>query len=1488
MDQYSAVSFTPEPPPPGGSSDIRSIVDRKADQYGVPRDFAHAIVRVESGYDPTAVSPKGAIGVMQVMPATGRAIDPRADLRDPTQNIDVGMRYLQTLYKKYGGDTRLVSAAYNAGEPAVDRAGGVPNYPETQDYTRKVEQQIGAQPQKSSYSVVKFEPEQLQPSPTFFGETVINPMKQIAAGTALTAADYSHILANTTAALAQYFHQTYGLGPGVATQVASDWLRRQQKIQEKQGAELSGGRMDVPSQIIRGLTQGVGEIPLYALASATPAGPIGGVAAISGIRELDKGWKPALQAAAEGALTGAALEVMTPASRWVRMTGAAAMTYARDILSGVPKEQALSNAASMAGLTALGPSGGVTYSEMFPRTADVIGTAGTAAKGAVTGAVKGAFEPVPVRRFGIPIKVPKVLVTAPAGAAAAWSVGLPKEVGAVVGGTAPFVTGAFRGVRGALAERAAARARPAPAGAPETTAAPETPAAPRPGPPVTGPTDDALINLYSLETDPVKKAALRTEMVNRGLMNRAPAAATPAPEANPYRTYTASALQQVYKVETDPAKRSLMEQAAQDRGLNLTPMSREARRATVTPPETGAPEERGPSLTQDEALVLSNLGISDPLSAKPDDIAIARQMIAEDPGLVGRLQSQPAQETPTAAATPETPQPPATAAPAGGAPVQPPMPTLDELALGSDLHKPYAKLKPDEKAQIDSLHAAIARTYDPNWNPDVGPTTQGVGPPTLEYNAPGVEPQAPPPPGKSLAEMLQEEMAAKRAAEAQQTQQTPAATAAAPAAPAQAPVPLTTAQPQAEPAAEPSAGPESPLAGNAQAAKIAADLEEAGRVEALTDFVIAKKVPYRLVKQADDKWWNMVAEQAGRQPPTPEQIAQVTANIKQQEDLAKTPSAGERPAEVADRIAQQTARRKQAEASTAAAATQPPAAPAAETPAGPSPEAQAAAQNVREAMGLKPEDYTTPAEQGAAAATAPEERIETLAKTIAGYASIPTEDFPNLANEPALLEQLSQQLGLRRPAPGEVQQIIDRATQLRQGETPAAAPQSTIEPSARPTAATEAPVVQANAVPGTSQEVPQPRVPVSNVVPGSETVIRIPGETHTYNARYSVRELEDVQPSHNPHNFQPNPQYHYRNDRDYSNPSNQERIIVNSQRFDPAYMLMESPDAVNGAPVIDPSGNVLGGNSRAMILNRVYQNNPAGAAAYRKMLEQRAALYGIDPAELANMKRPVLVREMTDEVVPQRAITELNKVGTAQLTPTERATADARMLSSNAAEYLAGAIEAEGPDATLNDALSGKRGAQIVNKLVEDGVFGMQEKPQLVDSKTGAVTAAAKERISKMLLGQVFESADQMNRTPLEVRAKLERSVAPILQSAGRAGFDLRPAVRQAIDLMEYARAHGMSDFGDAIAQESMFGPGPQFSAEAVQLAEFIRDNKPTAIAKALKRYVANMEPTMFGESTPAEAFRDAFGEPGPESLGSMMEPEAEPRPPKKQANRQR
>jgi hypothetical protein len=282
-----------------------------------------------------------------------------------------------------------------------------------------------------------------------------------------------------------------------------------------------------------------------------------------------------------------------------------------------------------------------------------------------------------------------------------------------------------------------------------------------------------------------------------------------------------------------------------------------------------------------------------------------------------------------------------------------------------------------------------------------------------------------------------------------------------------------------------------------------------------------------------------------------------------------------------------------------------------------------------------------------------------------------------------------------------------------------------------------------------------------------------------------------------------------------------------------------------------------------MKLGRVYANNPQDAAAYRALLEQRAGNFGLDPAQIRDMRQPILVRELTGSAEsPQRLVTDLNKSGTASLTAAERATADARRLSANAAEYLAQAIEGEGPTATLNDALSGKQGARIINQLVDDGVFTMQEKPALVDARTGAVTGAAKERISKMLLGQVFADSDQMLRTPAELRNKLERIVAPALQSAHVPGFDLIPQVRQALDLLEYARAHGITNLSDVLGQQSMFGDAPTFSAETAHLAQFLRDSKPTAITQAFRRYVANAKPSMFGESTPAEAFADAFGAP--------------------------
>ena len=119
--------------------DPKAEVRRAAARSGLPAALVESVARVESGFRADAVSPKGAIGVMQLMPATARALG--ADAHDVGQNIDAGARLLRELLLKYNGDVVKALAAYNAGTGAVERFGGLPPYQETRQYVNKV---IGA------------------------------------------------------------------------------------------------------------------------------------------------------------------------------------------------------------------------------------------------------------------------------------------------------------------------------------------------------------------------------------------------------------------------------------------------------------------------------------------------------------------------------------------------------------------------------------------------------------------------------------------------------------------------------------------------------------------------------------------------------------------------------------------------------------------------------------------------------------------------------------------------------------------------------------------------------------------------------------------------------------------------------------------------------------------------------------------------------------------------------------------------------------------------------------------------------------------------------------------------------------------------------------------------------------------------------------------------------------------------------------------------
>jgi len=116
--------------------DTRTLVRDAAIRSGLPPTLVESVARVESALRPEAVSPKGALGVMQLMPATARMLD--ADPHDTAQNINAGARLLRELLIKYGGDVVKALSAYNAGEGAVDRYRGMPPYSETRDYVDKV------------------------------------------------------------------------------------------------------------------------------------------------------------------------------------------------------------------------------------------------------------------------------------------------------------------------------------------------------------------------------------------------------------------------------------------------------------------------------------------------------------------------------------------------------------------------------------------------------------------------------------------------------------------------------------------------------------------------------------------------------------------------------------------------------------------------------------------------------------------------------------------------------------------------------------------------------------------------------------------------------------------------------------------------------------------------------------------------------------------------------------------------------------------------------------------------------------------------------------------------------------------------------------------------------------------------------------------------------------------------------------------------------
>jgi hypothetical protein len=143
-----------------------------------------------------------------------------------------------------------------------------------------------------------------------------------------------------------------------------------------------------------------------------------------------------------------------------------------------------------------------------------------------------------------------------------------------------------------------------------------------------------------------------------------------------------------------------------------------------------------------------------------------------------------------------------------------------------------------------------------------------------------------------------------------------------------------------------------------------------------------------------------------------------------------------------------------------------------------------------------------------------------------------------------------------------------RSVQPEQPEAPAPEAATQIAPSFEG----EKQEVETPAEPEPAAEAKPPRAPEKPVAYGTATQIRVPGEQTAHDAVYAVREASDVYPSHNPFSFEPNPDYYHRNDRNYAEPRNAERIVKQESEFDPGFMVNDNPDATNGPPIIDSDG----------------------------------------------------------------------------------------------------------------------------------------------------------------------------------------------------------------------------------------------------------------------------------------------------------------------------
>lgn len=418
------------------------------------------------------------------------------------------------------------------------------------------------------------------------------------------------------------------------------------------------------------------------------------------------------------------------------------------------------------------------------------------------------------------------------------------------------------------------------------------------------------------------------------------------------------------------------------------------------------------------------------------------------------------------------------------------------------------------------------------------------------------------------------------------------------------------------------------------------------------------------------------------------------------------------------------------------------------------------------------------------------------------------------------------------------------------------------------------------------------RVPTTE---GAETVVYVAGEggaPKALEARYRLVEADTLIASHKSDSFARNPDYPegvqeraYHRDK-----AEQAKVIRNAQQMDPRFVVNTNPDAVNGPPMVTPEGIVLGGNSRAMSMQRIYAQHPEKATQMREYLADHAHEVGLKPGDIQAMKNPVLIREVIVEDKSQRGlqilVRQMNESFTQAMDPRTMQVAMGRKLTDQTLATLADSMT---EDETLGAFLASGRSERFVASLFRAGIIDNRNVNQYVTKGTRRLNEDGKTLVSRILVGRTVDNADVLSETGAGMMNAIAGAVPSMVQAAGHGkGYDLGDDLSVAVDAFNdlqrrvdqgYLRsldpkmsARDLSRlYNNFEVLPGIDEPHPVLANERAQvlLEVLIRKRGPIQMAKVFREYAkvaaANPEDqaTMFGASvTPIEALRQAVAGP--------------------------